>query len=689
VSALDALFAPRQVALLGVSRDPRKLGHVLLRNVVTAGFPGEIFLVNPAGEPILGLPARPRIADLPAGIDLALISLPAAAVLDAVKELGARRARAAVILTSGFGEVDALGRTAQAALLEAARASGIRLVGPNCMGVLSRPARLNGTYFWDLPEAPGHVGVISQSGAYGGLIMRHLGGQGVGVSRFLSIGNQVDVETAEALDYLAEDPETTVVACFIEAIQDGRRFVQAAARATRTKPVLVLKAGRTDAGRRAAGSHTGSLAGTAEAYRAAFARSGVLACAETEEFFDAIQAVATSPTRPDRPGLAVITVSGGPSVIAADAAEANGLPVPALPASVQTVLRGWLPAFAAVSNPVDMTPQVNPQQIKATCALVFGEAAIGGVLAVNVGLDIPEFADGLVSAGRSVAKPLVACVTDAPRVADTFKAAGVPVYSAPERAVRAYRALWRVSRPAVPSPPPAPRPRLRPDLIAQLESGEGPLGYEAARDLLAAYGLPFCRDRRAHSVEAARGAAQALGYPVVVKSARPDLLHKTEVGAVATNLKNADELESACRRLLAQSGEAGLLIQEHVTGGIEFLVGGRQDRTFGPMVVVGTGGVLAEAIGDVSVALAPVSLSEARTLVGLGVRGRLLSGYRGTPPTDPEAVARVLVAVGALLADHPRIAEVDVNPVILRGDRAVAVDALVIVSDADCGNPST
>ena len=363
MSTLAPLFAPRHVAVLGASRNPAKLGHVLLKNVLGGGYKGEVSVVNPGGEPILGRPALRDPEALPAGVDLALVSVPPAAVLPAIGGLAARGVRVAVILTSGFGEVDERGRAEQAALLAAARERGLRLVGPNCMGVYSAPAELNGTYFWDLPRLPGGIAVVSQSGAYGGLIMRHLGGLGLGVSRFLSIGNQADVTIADALEYLADDPETTLVACFIESVRDGRAFVEAARRVSAAKPLVALKGGRTEAGRRAAGSHTGSLAGSAEVYQAAFRGAGVVQCADTDEFFDAIQALATVTLRPRTPSLAIVTVSGGPSVMAADTAESLGLEVPPMSDGAREALRGLLPSFAALGNPVDLTPQVDPQAI--------------------------------------------------------------------------------------------------------------------------------------------------------------------------------------------------------------------------------------------------------------------------------------------------------------------------------------
>jgi acetyltransferase len=675
MSDLDPLFAPRRVAVLGASRNPTKLGHVLLRNVLAGGFTGEVLVVNPSGEPVLGCPTVRTTEELPEGVDLALVSLPPAAVLPSLSALAGRRARTAVILTSGFGEVDEQGRSAQAALLGAARGGGLRLVGPNCMGVYSRPAGLNGTYFWDVPALPGGLSIVSQSGAYGGLIMRHAGTLGLGVCRFLSVGNQVDLDIAAALEYLADDAETTLVACFVESVRDGRRFVEAALRVSRSKPVVVLKGGRSEAGGRAAGSHTGSLAGATEAYQAAFRRAGVVACADTEEFFDAIQALASPQPRPQRASLAIVTVSGGPSVIAADTAEACGLEVPALTPGRQGDLRGILPPFAAVGNPVDLTPQVDPGAIAAAASLALAEPAVGGALAVNIGLDVPAFADGLVEASGRLGKPLLACAVDAPTVIARLRAAGVPVYATPERAVRAYRTLWR-GRARVAER--AAEPAVPPPSITCLPPGPGPLRHVVARALLESYGLRFCRERLVSTADDAGAAATDTGYPVVVKTAREGLLHRTELGAVRTDLGDAHAVARAWREVAARTGSPEVLVQEQLRG-LELLVGGRRDETFGPMVALGTGGFWAEALRDVSVALAPVGLEEARGLVPEGLRGRLMGGYRGLPAWQGEPVARALVGLGRAMTDHPEIQEIDVNPLIVSGGAATAVDVVVIV----------
>ena len=680
MSELDALFAPRAVAVLGVSRNPTKLGYRLLQNVKEGGYTGALYPVNPAGEPILGCPTVTTVEALPLGVDLALVSLPAPAVRGALRALASRRTRAAVVLSSGFGEVDAEGRGAEAELLAMARAVGLRLVGPNCMGVFSAPVSLNATYFWDLPRVSGGIGVVSQSGAYGGLIFRHLATRGLGVSRFLSIGNQADVGVTEAVEYLVDDPATTLIACFVEALRDGARFVEVAERATGTKPIVVLKGGRSDAGRRAAGSHTGSLAGSHEVFRAACARARIVLAEETEEFFDAIETlVVAGARRTARPRVAVLTVSGGPSVIAADTAEREGLEVPPLDRPVRAALRELLPSFAAVGNPVDLTPQVEPARIAAAVKIVLDQPDIAGAVAVNVGLDIPEFAAAIVDAAQATGKPVTAFSADAPRVEARLRAGGVPVLPSPERAVRAWRALLSAPR----SSPRALTPdvALPDDVEAALATGAGPLPYALARRAVEGFGLRFCRESAAVGEEAAVAAATAIGFPVVVKSAAPGLLHKTDAGAVFLDVRDADGVRGACRTLRARGLGESVIVQERVGPGVELLLGGRRDASFGPVVVVGTGGVLTEAIRDVAVRLAPVADGEPEEMLRDGVRGRLLAGVRGLPRADETALVAAVRAVSDFVAGRPRVLEVDVNPVVAAGADVVAVDCVVIVGE--------
>jgi acetyltransferase len=678
VSDLARLFSPASVALLGVSRNPAKLGHRLLENLLAGGYAGRILPVNPGGERILGLDTLATVEALPEGVDLALVSLPAPAVPAALAALASRKVGAAVVLSSGFGEVNAGGRDVQAGMLAGARGAGMRLVGPNCMGVYSAPSRLNGTYFWDLPAVEGGIGIVSQSGAYGGLIFRHLGGRGLGVRHFLSIGNQADVDVAEVIEHLADDPGTTLIACFVEALRDGRRFVAAARRATAVKPLVVLKGGRSDAGRRAAGSHTGALAGTHDVYRAGFRRAGAMLAEDTEEFFDAIEALAVSAVgRPTVPAIAVITVSGGPSVVAADAAEAMGLAVPALGDEARARLGTLLPSFAALGNPVDLTPQVAPEGIGAAVSTVFEQPEIAGVVAVDVGLDIPELADAIVAASVATGKASVAFAADAPGVTERLRAGGVPVLPGPERAVRAWRALWRAGQRC-----PAPTSSALTAVLGLGEAPAGPLPYREARALLEAYGVVFCRERIAASEDEAVAAAEAIGYPVVVKADAPGLLHRTEAAAVHLDVRDARGVRDAVRDARSRLGAPRVLVQEQVPAGAELLIGARRDAVFGPVVAVGLGGILAEAVRDVSLALAPLAGDEARSILHDGMRSRLLAGSRGRPACDDAPLISGIVAIGELIATAPRVVEIDVNPVIAAGARAVAVDALVILGDA-------
>jgi acetyltransferase len=681
---LGPLFSPRRVAVLGASRHPEKLGHRLLQNLLAPGFAGDVLPVNPSGEAIAGRPAVRRVQDLPEGLDLALVSLPATGVLDAVRALGERRCRFCVVLASGFGETGQGGQAVQAELATIAHATGMRIIGPNCMGVVDVPGRLNASYFWDVPRQAGGITFVSQSGAYGGLFFREARERSLGVAKFLSIGNQADLGFADCLGWLAHDAETRVVGLFVEGIRDGAAFVAAAGQLARSKPVVALKGGRAEAGRRAAGSHTGSLAGAWETYHAAFAAAGVVAVEETAELFDALATLEAHRMRLPRDGaIAILTISGGPSVVAADAAEAAGLRVPALPGERRALLRAHLPTFGADANPVDMTPQLDPSGFAPSVSLVLEAPEVGGAVAIDIGLDRPEYADALASAQEATGKPVVACTVDTPEMDQRLRQAGIPLVPGPERAVRAYRALVRhaeLCRRAAPNVAPRPRRPLAPGLALRFGAVRGPLGHADGRALLEAYGVTFPRERTARTLDEALSAAREIGYPLVAKTARPDVLHRTEAGGVVLGVRDAEDLTRAVGAIEARLGSGPLLIQEEVSRGLELLIGGRRDSSFGPTVLVGLGGVLAELLRDVSIGLAPLSHDDARTMLVEGRRAALLRGFRGAPAVDEDAVSAVLVAIGDLLVDYAAIEELDLNPLIASGSRLVAVDAVILVN---------
>ena len=436
---LDSLFTPSSVAVYGASAsDSRKLGNVLLANAAAGG--GEVLAVHPAAGQIDGLSAVPS---LDRSVDLALISVPAERVSAAVEDAAAAGTRSAIVLSSGFGEAGPEGRAAQDHIAAVAVRAQMRLVGPNCMGVVSHLGDgrwINGSYFWSIPTTPGGLSFVSQSGAFGGMFFAHLRSSGRGLCRFLSVGNSADVTATDALEWLGGDRHTTAVGLFVEGIGDGRRFVEVARRITPDKPVVVLKAGKEAAGARAAASHTGSMAGNHAAVGAGFRRAGVTEATDTDDFFDLLDVAGASPPPPRASRIAIVTISGGPSVLAADAAERAGLTLPELTGATLGALQPLVPTFAALGNPVDLTPQCPPDKFIPAIEAIFADPNVDGVVAINCGLDFRQFGEGVARGIAATGKPTTAFVLDAPKVAETLTGAGAILLGSPERAVAAIAA---------------------------------------------------------------------------------------------------------------------------------------------------------------------------------------------------------------------------------------------------------
>ncbi len=434
--SLDGLFAPASIAVYGASAtDSRKLGNTLLANAANGA--GEVLAVHPSADRIDGIPA---VASLGRPVDLALISVPGHRVEAAVGDAAAAGTKTGIVLSSGFAETGAEGRAIQDRIAAAARATGMRLAGPNCMGVVSYLGDgrwLNGSYFWAVPEIAGGLSFVSQSGAFGGMFFSHMRRSGLGLSRFLSVGNAADVSATDALEWLGEDPQTTAIGMFIEGIDDGRRFVEVARRVTARKPVVVLKAGKMAAGAKAAASHTGSMAGSHTAVQAGLRRAGVIEAGDTEAFFDALDAAAVGLTQTAVRNIAIVTISGGPSVLAADAAERAGLMLPALGNATIEQLRSLTPSFSALGNPVDLTPQCPVDSFIPAIEAIYADKSIDAVVAINCGLDFPEFGTGVARGIARTGKPTTAFVLDVPAVEAELAGAGVLRFTSPERAVAA------------------------------------------------------------------------------------------------------------------------------------------------------------------------------------------------------------------------------------------------------------
>jgi acetyltransferase len=678
---LQSLFKPQSIAVVGASTKPEKLGYVLLNNVIEYGYSGAIYPINPSGGDILGHKAYKSLTDIGDPVDLVLISIPGPAVPGVIEEAGNCSCKNAVVLSSGFGESGDEGQAAQDAIASVCKSTGLRVLGPNCMGVYNNTDNLNGTYFWELPRVKGTVSFISQSGAFGGVMFNEIRAREMGVSKFFSIGNQADISHADLLEALADDEDTKVIGLFIEGVKDGDRFLRALRKVTVDRPVVAFKGGRTDAGVRAAASHTGSLAGSYDVYQAALHEAGVLIAEESEEFFDVLMALSMQEL-PRGKRVAIMTISGGPSVVAGDTCERLGIAVPRLPAKLQEKIHALTPPFSATSNPVDMTPQVNPANYEACVEQVVGQDYIDGVIAINVGLDHTEFARAFIKATRKHHKPITSFTIDTPELTGLFKEASVPIYPTPERAVRAYHALVEFAqRPKLLKG----KKRLKPPskILAEFFKQEqtGGLVPEAtAKKALAEYGIPVVDEQVVQIYSSTVRAAQDLGYPLVLKVHSSTVLHKTEAGGVFLNIGDEEELRNAWEELNRKFPAEELLLQRMMPPGLELILGAKRDPAFGPVVAVGLGGVFVEIFKDTALGVCPLTKKQVKRMIG-SLRSRpLLDGYRGQPGVDLDTLIEVILQVSDFMMANPDVMELDINPMLAEGERLTAVDALIRIN---------
>lgn len=709
-ATLAPFFNPRGVVVIGASPDPAKLGHGVADNLVRSGYRGTIAFVNPKGGRLLDRLVYADVAAVPDPVDLAVLIVPAAAVPDALRACAKRGVQAAVILSGGFREVGPAGEALEAECLRIARAAGMRLLGPNCVGLIDTHLPLN-TTFLPAPPIPGEVAFISHSGAICVAVTDWATGLGFGLSRLVSLGNQADITEADVLAPVAEDPRTRVLTLYLEGMGDGRRFVDRARDVARRTPIIALKVGRSAGGRRAAASHTGALAGTEVAYDAAFRRSGVMRAQTSEEMFDWARALAWCPLPRGRE-IAVLTNAGGPGVIAADAIEAQGLHLAAFTDATRQALRRLLPSVVTVRNPLDIVASATGEQYASSLRLLLADTAVSGVVVI---LPPPprEAAEAVIeplipvirAGGKAVT---VALMGDQAvrRAADLLRAAHIPDYRCPERAVSAMAALaGRAEMLARPKVAPVRFADMQPevvhDLVARSTGGAaGDAGASEAEQIVAAYGIRVSPGGLARTAEEAVTLASGMGVPVVLKIASPDISHKTDVGGVLLDVRGSaavaegfDRISRSARRARPEARITGVRVQPMLVCGQELIVGAVQDPQFGPLVMAGSGGVEVEARGDVAFALAPLSREEAEDLLDRTWGGRRLGGVRGAPPADRTAMVDVILRLGQLAAEWPQLTEIDINPlyVLPQGQGAVAVDVRIRVGRglSPCPRPGT
>ena len=676
VASLRPFFEPRSVAVVGASPRRGSIGGELFRNVVAGGFTGKAYPVNRGGEPVAGVEGYTSTTELPETPDLAVLTVPAQAVLGVAEEALERGTRALCVISAGFAEVGAEGAARERELVALARFHGARLIGPNCLGIAVARPSLNATF---APRAfpPGGIGFSSQSGALGLALLEQAEPAGLGFSAFVSIGNKADVSSNDLLEWWEEDKDTHLVVLYLESFGNPRKFARLAPRVSRRKPVLAVKSGVTRTGARAAGSHTAALAGSEAAAAALFHQAGVLRAGTLEELVDLAGLLVRQPLPAGR-RVAILTNAGGLGILCADACEGAGLTLAELAPETQAALAAELPSEASLANPVDILGSARAETYATALPLVLEDPAVDAAIVISVptvALSAEEVQSWLAGLEEGP-KPVLGVVMGAQAPVARVAAFGYPESAARALGRAADRADW-LRRPAgkTPEVEGIDREAARTLVVGRLESGgEGWLSPEETRALLSAYGIPLVEERVATSVEEAASAAAELGFPAVVKSASPGT-HKTETGGVALDLATADEVQAAVARI-----GTPVLVQPMVTGGPELLAGLVQDAVFGALVAFGPGGVFAELIGAADFRIAPLTDLDAAELVSGGKAGRLVEGFRGLPPADAASLRDLLHRLSALGCDLPEVAELDLNPVLGLHDRCVAVDARVRVS---------
>jgi acetyl coenzyme A synthetase (ADP forming)-like protein len=710
---LEAVFRPRSIAVIGASRTRGSIGAAIFHNLIERGFEGPVFPVHPHAAAVGSVKAYPTIADVPGDIDLAVIVVPAARALEVLEACGAKGVRAAVVISAGFKESGPEGRAREQALLECARGHGMRLIGPNCLGVLNtEPAvSLDATF---APTFPPHGGVAfsSQSGALGLAILDLAKGLNIGISHFVSVGNKADVSGNDLLEFWERDPGTRIILLYLESFGNPRRFIEIARRVPRTKPVVAVKSGRSVAGARAASSHTGSLAGADAAVDALCRQSGVIRTDTMEELFDVAMLLAHQPVPRGR-RVAIVTNAGGPGIMASDACEGHGLEVPALAEATVVALRAFLPPEASTRNPVDMIASAVPASFEKAVQLVARDPNVDAVLAIyvppivtrplDVARAIVRGADASAADARArgeTPKPILTCFLGShgvPEGLQSLHEGNIPSYSFPEAAAIAlaravgYGAWLAAPVGRSPALDGVDTARARAAITAALSRCAGEeatvwLRPDELHEVLAAYGLRAVPTLRAASEGEAVAVAASIGYPVVVKFESDEITHKSDVGGVILDVRHEDEVRrawNAIRTKVKTIGFAremrGVSVQPFIPGGIEVIVGVTQDPSFGPLIMFGLGGVHVELLKDVAFRLHPLTDRDAAAMVR-EVRGHpLLEGYRGQPPGDIGALEDVLMRVSRLVGDLPEIVEMDLNPlkVMTPGNGCVAVDARI------------
>ncbi len=689
-------FAPGSVAVVGASCNPTKIGYSLMKNILDSGYRGRLYPVNPGEKEVMGLVCYPKLADIPDRVDMAVIALPQRAALAVVKECAQKGVKGVVMISAGFKEIGEAGADLEREMVSLARQHGIRILGPNCLGLIDTFTPINASFAKSvLPQD--NIALVSQSGAMRQSYWDWSRESGAGLSKFVSLGNEADMTEADVIEFLEGDDKTGVILAYLEGIADGDRFRKVAGAASRVKPIIAIKVGSSSGGARATMSHTGSMAGANEIYEAIFKQTGVIRAVSPEQLFDFAFGLSRQPLlRGDR--LAVVTNAGGPGVMASDAIERVGLRLASFGEETVARLRKELSSIASLQNPVDLTGIMTPESYEAVSRTVLADPGVDGVMAIlcpQGPIDVAGVAGGVVRASKGCGKPVFANFMGGRDFAAElagFRENGIPNYPSPERAVDGFKAMnqyrrWLTREAAAPEVFKGDRDAVKVVLASARERGTTILGGLEAARVIGAYGFRVAKSGLARDAEAAVRLAGEIGYPVVMKISSPDITHKTDVGGVMLGLATAEVVRHAYGEMMGaiQSRQPGARIEgvtiEAMARGREVILGMKRDPQFGAAIMFGLGGIYTEILRDVSFRVAPFARQDALDMTQ-EIRGYpLLAGARGEKPADVTAIADLLLRLAQLALDFPELRELDINPLLVAepGQGAVAVDCRILI----------
>lgn len=695
-SSLTPFFDAKGVAILGASTNPKKLSYGILENLVSYGYKGEVYPVNPNATEILGRKAYASIADVPDPVELAVVVLPVTVIMETMREIGERGIKAVVIITGGFRELGEEGAKVELAVKELARSYGMRVVGPNCVGTIDVRTGLDSTFIKGLPQA-GPIAFISQSGAICGGVIDLIINSRIGFSHFASLGNEMDVTETDMLEYFAEDENVNVIAMYVEGIQDGPRFMEVARRVSQKKPIVFLKAGKNDAGAKAVSSHTGSLAGSYAAYQAALAQAGVVEVETISQLFNVAWALGTQPL-PAGKRVAITTNAGGAAALAADSLAFNGFELAKISPEIQQKLRTKLNPSAQVSNPVDMLGSVSPEDYIWSLGNLDADESVDVLLPILVPqslVDTLGVAKAWVEIGKQTNKTLLTCLMGERSTLESeqwLNMAGVPVFAYPDEAGRVLKGMQQYKQ-VLSKPPFKPIEAKNIDhnkmaAALALANGARAVGEYETRIMLEAYGIQNVPGDLAMDVDKALMIADKSGYPVVMKIVSEDILHKSDSGGIALNILNPEQLRVEYDAMLARIAQTepnarirGVMVEQMAPKGLEVIIGMRRDPTFGPLMMFGLGGTMVELLKDISFKVAPLTSEDIDEMIENTLAGKLLKGYRSSAKADIKAVKETIARLSQLSLDNPAISEIEINPLIVypEGQGAISLDSRAIM----------